>query len=107
MSEITAISKIKPIRPKEYQNQHNIIDEQTNESVTQNQTQPPYLPNADRNNYEDIMDNKDTSEGKDNNKMKFLDQLIAQNKSMETDNLPTLKAYNRIRKINQKITPIN
>lgn len=33
MSEITAISKIRPIKPKEYQNQQNIIDEQTNESI--------------------------------------------------------------------------
>jgi hypothetical protein len=74
MSEFTTMSKIKPIKSKEYQNQQNIIDEQTNESVTQNQRQNP-PKNIDPHHYEKLMQSNDLTDERP--KMKFLDQLLA------------------------------
>lgn len=71
LQSMSEIGKLKPIiKSKEYQNQANIIDEQTNESVTQTQKHHP-PKQVDPDHYEKMMASNDMTEEKP--KMKFLD----------------------------------
>ena len=103
MSEIT--SKINPVKAKDLHNQNNIVDEQTNESVTLNKRNTS-SKKVDPQLYEKLMQSNDMTEEKP--KRKFLDMLLAQNQQLDSqDEQPLLPFNNQIRKVNVRITPID
>jgi hypothetical protein len=61
-----------------------------------------------------VFDNNITSENTNGNTgsneetgMKFVDQMIAQNKSMEVQGFPTQNHYSRIRRVNNNVTSVS